>query len=101
MPARGRPTYDLGEIQAKVRAGLYWITSAARRGGAALGFAEDDIVACVVSLGMADFYKTMEADAAPGLWQDVYRPVYDGVALYVKLQIERDGDAIVISFKGL
>lgn len=101
MPARSDPTYDLGEIQGKVRAGLYWITLAARRGGANVGFSEDDIVASVLSLSAADFYKTMEADAAPGLWQDVYRPVYEKIALYVKLQIELDGDAIVISFKAL
>jgi len=95
------PTYDLREIQAKVRAGLYWITYSARRGGSAIGFSEEDIVSCVLSLRGPDFYKTMEADAAPGLWQDVYRPVYGQTALYVKLQIERDGDAIVISFKEL
>jgi hypothetical protein len=41
----------------------------------------------------------MESDATPGLWQDVYRPVYNKTALYVKLQIAVDGDAVVISFK--
>ena len=95
------PTYDLGEIQAKVQAGLYWVTVSARRGAAAVGLSEPDIVSCVLSLRAADFYKTMEAEAAPGLWQDVYRPVYHQTALYVKLQVERDGDAIVISFKAL
>jgi motility quorum-sensing regulator/GCU-specific mRNA interferase toxin len=94
-------TYDLGEIQAKVRAGLYWITVSARRGAAALGLTEADIVSCVLSLSAAEFYKTMEAEAVPGLWQDVYRPLYHQTALYVKLQIERGGDAIVISFKAL
>ena len=42
----------------------------------------------------------MGSEAQPGLWQDVYRPVYEKIALYVKLQIDRD-DAIVISFKAL
>ena len=100
MTATG-PTYDLSEIQTKVRAGLYWITSSARQGAAAAGLAETDIVACVLSLTAADFYKTMEAEAAQGLWQDVYRPAYGrpAVDLYVKLQLAQDGDAVVISFK--
>ena len=98
MAATG-PTYDLSEIQIKVRAGLYWTTSSARQGAAAAGLAETDIVVCVLSLTAADFYKTMESDAAPGLWQDVYRPLYGGVALYLKLQIAQDGDTVVISFK--
>lgn len=58
-------------------------------------------MACVLALTASDFYETMESDAVPGLWQDVYRPTYGLMALYVKLQIERDGDAIVISFKAL
>jgi hypothetical protein len=100
VTAPASPTYDLAEIQAKVRAGLFWITHAARRGGAGVGLDEAAIVSCVLSLNATDFYKTMEAEAAPGLWQDVYRPVYDRIALYVKLQIDCD-EAIVISFKAL
>jgi hypothetical protein len=42
----------------------------------------------------------MEAEAVPGLWQDVYRPVFDGLALYVK-EISFAGFVIVISFKEL
>lgn len=56
-------------------------------------------MSCVLALTGADFYKTMESDAEPGRWQDVYRPTYGQTALYVKLQIAVDGDAIVISFK--
>jgi hypothetical protein len=37
------------------------------------------------------------AEKKPGLWQDVYHPVYRGVELYVKLQVT--GAAVVISFK--
>ena len=101
MTAPPSPTYDLSEIQVKVQAGLYRITFAARRGAAHLGLGEDDIVACVLSLNVADFHKTMEAEAAPGLWQDVYRSAYEQIAVYVKLQVEHEGTAIVISFKAL
>jgi motility quorum-sensing regulator/GCU-specific mRNA interferase toxin len=56
---------------------------------------------CVLALTPADFYKTMESEAAPGLWQDVYRPVFSGLAMYLKLQISFDGFVVVISFKEL
>lgn len=99
MSARPAATYDLAEIQTKIRAGLFWITHSSRTGAAAAGLAETDVVSCVLALTNADFYETMESDTTPGLWQDVYRPVYSQISLYVKLQIAIDGDAIVISFK--
>ena len=39
----------------------------------------------------------MAAHSKLGLMQDVYKPTYLGVALYVKLQIH--GQVVVISFK--
>jgi len=43
----------------------------------------------------------MESETVPGLWQDVYRPVFEGLAMYLKLQIAFDGLVVVISFKEL
>jgi len=58
-----------------------------------------------MKLSSADFYKSMESVNAPGRWQDVYRPVYRGRAIYLKLQIVRTDSSsdslIVISFKRL
>lgn len=79
--------------------GKFQITFSARAGAALLGLGEAEIVRCVLELRQSDFYKSMEAEKAPGLWQDVYRPVFEGLVLYVKVQIARQGDAIVISFK--
>jgi hypothetical protein len=36
----------------------------------------------------------MDSDQRPGLWQDVYRPVYEGRQVYVKLQIHQDAQVI-------
>ncbi|MBA2245903.1 MAG: type II toxin-antitoxin system MqsR family toxin [Gemmatimonadetes bacterium] len=91
--------YDLREIQRRVRAGEYLITAAAQRGVAALALDEGDVVACVLELRDSDFFKSMESELMPGLWQDVYRPVYQSTPLYVKLQIRADAGAVVISFK--
>jgi motility quorum-sensing regulator / GCU-specific mRNA interferase toxin len=93
------PTYDLAWIQHKVRAGEYRTTRAAAAGASELGFDEGDIVACICALTWADFFKTMESDRRPGLWQDVYRPVYDGHQVYLKLQMHHDSQAVVIQFK--
>lgn len=78
------------------------MTGASARGAGELGFDEADIFACVVGLTGAEFYKSMEADARPGFWQDVYRPTYGGIELYVKVQLEGaapDELSVIIQFK--
>ncbi len=44
--------------------------------------------------------KTMAAERLPGLMQDVYKVLYAGERIYLKLQISKSGVAVVISFKG-
>jgi motility quorum-sensing regulator / GCU-specific mRNA interferase toxin len=83
-----------------VRAGAFQITNRARFDAAELGFDEEAITRCVLTLTGAEFYKTMPSKMVSGLWQDVYRPVFEGEALYVKLQIAHAGGSVVISFKG-
>lgn len=94
-----RSSHDLSAIQAAMRARLYVILRGARDGAAELHLDEADVCACVLGLDGGDFYKTMESDKRPGLWQDVYRPRYAGYALYVKVQLDARSGAVVISFK--
>lgn len=93
------PTYELAHVQALVRLGRYRVTASARKRAQALGFGEAELVACILALTMLDFHKTMESESAPGLWQDVYRPLYAGLRLYVKVQVQGWSTAVVISFK--
>ena len=97
------PTYDLATIKALVGSGQCIVTGEAINGAGALGFDRSDIVSCVIRLTAADFYKTMPAVKRPGLWQDVYRPVHCGIALYVKLQLVPRSDgrslSVVVQFK--
>jgi hypothetical protein len=98
----GTPHYDLVEVITLVGTRRYRVSSSAQLSAGSLGFDEEDIVACICALTPPDLYKTMEAEAISGLWQDVYRTRYGGYLLYVKVQIqqERDGSmAVVISFK--
>lgn len=99
MVEHKEPTYNLAELQRLVRDGAYVVTMAALHGAAALSFGSEDVRACVLGLTRLDFYKTMPATDVPGLWQDVYRPAYLGVSLYVKLQLSRRGQTVVIQFK--
>ena len=97
------PTYDLSTIKALVSNGQYFVTGTAANGLGELGFDVNDVVQCVMSLTAAAFYKTMPAIKVSGLWQDVYRPVHCGIAVYVKLQIAETSDqrsrVVVVSFK--
>lgn len=98
---RGEPHHDLSWIKHKISSGpdSYYLTKSARDGVLALGLDVSDVCECVEGLTPACFHKTMESDRMPGLWQDVYRTTYQGVEIYLKLQIAPAGQAVVISFK--
>lgn len=98
---RGVPAYDLERLQQLVGQGLVssWIMGTAKTGADLLGFGEDEIVDAVLQLTAHHFYKSMEFERCPGLWQDVYHLDYRGVRLYIKLQMGVDGRAVVVQFK--
>lgn len=93
------PSYELERVQDLIRADEYRISAVALDGAGRLGWGVEEICECVLALATSDFYKTMESERKPGLWQDVYRPTFRGLGLYVKLQLTWVGDAVVISFK--
>ena len=100
---RNKPTYDLAELQALVKAGglCRRITERARTDAEQLGYDEADIVDVVLSLSCSDFDVSLESIVRPGLWQDVYWPTIGKRRLYVKLQriARKDGSAaVIISF---
>jgi hypothetical protein len=97
VASQGGPTYNLATFQAEVRAQRYRVTRIAFDGAAALGLDGSDIEDCVLQLSDRDFYKTMPAESGRGQMQDVYRPTYNGIAIYLKLQ--HDTQAFIIQFK--
>jgi hypothetical protein len=98
-----KPAYDLAEIQSQFRNKQGSITREAADGARAMGLAEKDIYQCIESLSDSDLHKSMPATnpeaAKAGLWQDVYRPMYESMQVYLKLQLNRFGRAILIQFK--
>jgi motility quorum-sensing regulator / GCU-specific mRNA interferase toxin len=74
-------------------------TKAAREGGAALGFDFDGMLAIVMALTAADFYKRMTTHADHRVWQDVYHPTTPAGEVYLKLTVI--DDVLIVSFKEL
>jgi motility quorum-sensing regulator/GCU-specific mRNA interferase toxin len=99
--SRATPTYDLERIQQLVGQGPISrvVTAAAAEGARTLGLGLQDIDAAVLELTPACFYKSMESERVPGLWQDVYHLSYKGAVLYLKLQIDSFGRGVVIQCK--
>ena len=92
-----RATYNLEHIKELVSKNCYRITVSASNSAYLLGFDEDDIIRVIKNLTFGDFYKTMPAKLKQGFWQDVYHREYEGMKLYIKLQIV--SEVIIISFK--
>jgi len=102
FPSARRPSYELELIQQLVGQGplSFVITSVARVGARECGFLNvEEIVEAVLELTPANFYKTMESETFPGLWQDVYHLSSGGSSLYIKLQISLGGAAVIVQFK--
>lgn len=96
---RHSPTYDLEEIQEKVRTGSYLLTTYAEKWATNHGYDRSDIEGCVAAIEPDDFHKSMRSRNQPELWQDVYYPTYLDGEWYVKLQIVASGKPRIVSFK--
>lgn len=95
-----QPSYPLHRIREFVAKGQYRITETAMQTSFQMGFSDEDIVECVAGhLQETHFYKTMPSEKISGLMQDVYRITYQGFRVYLKMQINRTNEAVIISFK--
>ena len=75
------------------------MTASAMKGQYDLGFSDQDVVDAIQNLTDDDFYKSMQPEHHSfSEWQDVYKSVFKGVALYIKFQVDNRGE-IIISFK--
>jgi len=64
-----------------------------------LGLELPDMLAVVMELSPADFYKSMTTHADHTVWQDVYRPTTKAGDVYLKLTVIND--VLIVSFKEL
>ena len=93
------PHCSLAAVKALTEAGKVRTTHSARAGAAALGFDFSGMIAAVMNLTMADFYKSMTTHADHTIWQDVYRPDISAGRVYLKLTVL--DDVLIVSFKEL
>ncbi len=96
---KSSPHCKLTVVKALVVAGRVRSTHSARLGATALGFELADMLAAVMALTPADFYKSMTTHADHTIWQDVYRPSTPAGDLYIKLTVIED--VLIVSFKEL
>lgn len=93
------PHCRLSAIKELIGAGKVRTTHAARTGANELGLALADMLAVVMALTPADFYKSMTTHADHTVWQDVYRPNTSAGNVYLKLTVI--DDVLIVSFKEL
>jgi hypothetical protein len=94
---QGSPSYKLESIKiAFKKVDDLRMTTSAKKTQFALGFSDQDVVDTIQAISDRDFYKSMEP-IAPGFtaWQDVYKPKFLGIDLYVKFQINNKNQLIV------
>src|SRR5271168_4310660 len=93
-------SYALLRCKELVKEGKYQVTVKALQTALLMGFLDEDITECIVNfLEPSHFYKTMPSEQVAGLMQDVYKITYEGKRVYLKLQINRSGHAVIVSFK--
>ncbi len=93
------PHCSLAVVRTLIEAGRVRTTQTARAGAVALGFSFSDMLAVVLALKPADFYKSMTTYADHAIWQDVYRPKTRAGDVYLKLTVI--DDVLIVSFKEL
>lgn len=93
------PHCQLSRVRELVRMGRVRTTHSARVGAIALGFSYSEMIAVVLELKSADFYKSMTTYADHTIWQHVYRPKTAAGDVYLKLTVI--DDVLIVSFKEL
>lgn len=97
---KSKPHFGLMEIKvAFQQAARLNRTFSSRQGADALDLDDDDVVAVIQALKVADFEKSMTSNINHRVWQDVYKPVVRGKMFYVKFTMDASGSLLLISFK--
>lgn len=93
------PHCPLDTVRTLIAQGKVRATFTATMGGEALGLDFFAMIAIVLALTPADFYKSMTTYLDEEVWQDVYRPGTPAGDVYLKLTVI--DDVLIVSFKEL
>src|SRR5688572_7505643 len=94
---KNRPHCRLTTVKSLLKAGRVRATFSALTGAANLGLDFDSMLDVIVALTPRDFHKSMTTHHDYRIWQDVYCPVTDVGAVYLKLTVI--DDVLIVSFK--
>ena len=101
MTEKRRSTHDLAAIKAALSsAARLNRTLVSARDAAALGMDAAAVVAVIQALRYPrDFDKSATSHHDHRQWHDSYKPVVEGVPLYLKFTLDDKGDFLLTSFK--
>lgn len=87
MADYSEPAIPLKEVHARVLAGYWHIRPEAQHDAINLGL-KLGVRLCLLALTPNDFHKSMDAEEPEwkGCRQDVYKPLFEGIEVYVKFQ---------------
>lgn len=95
-----KPHYELPDIKAAFADPAKLNRSfVSKQGADALDMDDNEFVAVIQALTLADFEKSMTSIADNKIWQDVYKPKAKGRQLYVKFTRDARQELFLISFK--
>jgi motility quorum-sensing regulator/GCU-specific mRNA interferase toxin len=89
--------YPLATVKHLIAEGQVSFTMTAVAGGAAMGFAYEEMLKVVASLRARDLYKSMTSHADHRVWHDVYHADTERGIVYLKLTVIEE--LLIISFK--
>lgn len=89
--------YPLASVRRLIGEGRVAFTMTAVAGGAAMGFAADEMLGVVSNLTERDLHKSITSHADHRVWHDVYHAATRRGVVYLKLTIVRD--LLIVSFK--
>jgi len=96
---KSTPHCKLSVVKTLIGTGNVKTTHSARVGATASGFDFPGMLAVILAVTPADFYKSMTSHADHTVWQDVYRPATPVGTVYLKLTVI--DDVLIVSFKEL
>lgn len=96
---RRTPGYGLTAVRCAFVADQFRVTTRVHRYLARIGWSRGTVRSCVASLTPTDFFKSQRHFNRADAWLDIYKPLYKGTRVYVKLTQHENGiEYVVLSF---
>lgn len=99
MPGRHRAFHPLADIKSGVAAGRYVVSDGAFNAVTHNRFERSDLEGCVHALDDGDFDQSTPAPFCPTITQDIYRPLYLGGRMFLRVHIDRAHGVVITAFK--